>query len=200
MRLNLSSLDPERPGDALVLHVPCRRKSCHPCWLDYRERVAERVVRSFTAMAPRPRCPSFAGIFLTNKQNWDIAWAARRKLLWRSGSEWVVVPLEAGQIALLAWPGLPGFTIPVLDFGAAVEQLLDRHDRSKRINSSQGLRAAARPLPTWRLLGVTALTLERVCDILEQMGLTYRWNGVDCIYIFNATPQQLTDLQMRLSA
>lgn len=184
----------------MVLYSPCKRKSCDPCWVDYERRIREQIVDAFNSWKSQ-RLSSFAGLIPLDMQNSTTRdWHNLRRRLNQAGREWVFIPQVGGGAAVLCWPPPPNHTIPVLDLDLTTRVILQTHERSRKISSSSGMRVAARPISNWRLMGVTSQHIERIREILEQVGLQYEWNGIDCIYIREMTGEQMDDLKLRMAA
>ena len=185
------------PTRTLALYMPCRTKTCSPCWAEYVERVVDQTLTALSLT--KSERSNFSGIYLLDKRNSITpSWSALRQRLNRQGRRWVAVPLEGGRVGVLAWPDPPGAQ-PVDAPEASLRYFLAHHDLDRHVSSSQGLRVAAQRTATYYLRGSTKLATERIADVLDDLGLTYLWNGVDCLE-FEATDDEIRELRQRIAA
>lgn len=185
-----------RDGSEIVARMRCRAKNCSHCWPMYARHIRRRVCYE---MQRNPGSASFASSYLLISKT-GTNFRALRVGLTRVGARWVVSPLQGGGYAIVSDRQVGSGWQEVRDLDTVMRYVLKHHDRSRHITSSRSLNAAARQVSVWVFKCQVRQTMERVAEVVGEMGLHGHWSGVDCYVVEGASPQELIELMNRVAA
>lgn len=152
-----------------VWRKPCGIKSvCDSCWAGYQQ----RVLRQFAE-----KCATFASYSSLIRKSRTSANAFRMRCK-RAGQGYISVPqMDNSDIFITTGivPGLATTSEPL----EVLRRALRNHDRSKRVNSSYGVKAAARPQSQSGHYFMLVADVESVVENAEKLGLQASWSGID---------------------
>lgn len=178
----------------------CGSKTCPACWIRYREGVIRRALDAICPLY----LPSFAYfLYLTAKlgsAEMTIVQNPETVIRWlrKQGASYVAVEEENGSLCVFSTrPNYGGKRLTREEFEQELRAAMERHARGKRLRSSHGINVAQRDRTAWKLIAVLSSDFEQVLQSIQDLLLHTRGDGVECIYIREASE---TDIEALIEA
>jgi hypothetical protein len=84
--------------------------------------------------------------------------------------------------------------MPRPDLPDRLYAMMEGHDRAKRIRSSQNVNAGKRPTSDWKLIAILDPDLDVVIAAVEELHLQMNGNGVESLFIHDASDSEINAL------